>query len=227
MKLYEHVCPAVFVKRPNRFVAICLVEGVETVVHVKNTGRCRELLLPGCTVYLAESDNPNRKTRYDLVAVESRGYLVNMDSQAPNKVAAEWLKAGGLGAMEALRSEVKQGDSRFDFGFTQEGKVGFAEVKGVTLFDEANMAAFPDAPTERGVKHLQGLQKVAEGGGRACVLFVIQREQVVGVRPHDETHPAFGAALRQAVAAGVEAYGLVCSVTPTEMTITHQVPVIL
>lgn len=226
MKLYHRLKEAVFLSRPNRFVALCKVDGTTAVCHVKNTGRCRELLLPGARVWLETSDNPARKTLYDLVCVESRGFVVNMDSQAPNQIFAEWAAAGGyLPGLEALKAETVYGSSRFDFSYQLGGTPGFAEVKGVTLFDERNMSFFPDAPTLRGVKHLQELIAARQAGYDASVCFVLQREQVAGLAPNDGTHPAFGEALRQAARAGVRLTAAVCSVTPDSCTITHTVPI--
>lgn len=226
MILYSAVHKAVFLERPNRFIAHCLLDGETVVCHVKNTGRCKELLLPGATVYLAESSNPQRKTRYDLVCVESRGYVINMDSQAPNPVFAEWAQKGGFTeGLTELRQEVTYGASRFDFAFMHHGTPGFAEIKGVTLFDEEDHAFFPDAPTERGVKHLHELIAARREGYEAALYFVVQRDNVVSVSPNDGTHPAFGIALAEAQAAGVRLVAAVCHVTPESMTITHTVPV--
>ncbi len=228
MILYRKVLKAEFVERPNRFVALCRLNGETVVCHVKNTGRCKELLLPGSTVYLAESDRLERKTRYDLVCVESRGYIINMDSQAPNPVFAEWARSGGfLPGITALKSEVVYGASRFDFSFVHEGRPGFAEIKGVTLFDDENRSFFPDAPTERGVKHVHELIAAHRAGYESVLCFVVQREHVQSVSPNDLTHPAFGDALEEAAAAGVHLMAAVCRVTPEEMTITHTIPVVL
>ncbi len=226
MILYDRVRKAVFLNRPNRFIAHCLLDGEPVVCHVKNTGRCKELLLPGATVYLAESPNLQRKTRFDLVCVESQGYIINMDSQAPNHVFAEWAQKGGFAdGLTELRQEVTYGASRFDFAFVHQGAPGFAEIKGVTLFDHENHAFFPDAPTERGVKHLHELIAAQQEGYQAALCFVIQRDNVVSVSPNDVTHPAFGMALAEAEAAGVRLVAAVCHVTPESMTITHTVPV--
>lgn len=228
MKLYHHLREATFLARPNRFVAHCEVDGVETVCHVKNTGRCRELLLPGSTVWLEEARQPTRKTRFDLVAVRNRGYVVNMDSQAPNAIFAEWARAGGfLPDISSLRAEAVYGDSRFDFAYQRGQKSGFVEVKGVTLFDDAGIAFFPDAPTERGVKHVRELAAAVAAGYEATLCFVIQRDDVRALRPNDVTHPAFGQALREASASGVRLLACVCHVTPEGCTITHTVPVLL
>ena len=230
---YDNIHEAVFLDRPNRFIARCEVGGESVVCHVKNTGRCRELLLPGAAVWLEESGNPVRKTRFDLVCVENRGYTVNMDSQAPNLIFGEWLSSGGcLPGVRAIRPETRYGDSRFDFSYereTAEGACvrGLAEVKGVTLFDDGGVAYFPDAPTERGVKHVRELIAAHETGYEAMICFVLQRENVVSLRPNDRTHPAFGEALREAAASGVMLTAVCCRVTPDSCTADHTVPVIL
>ena len=215
---YPRMIPGRFLARPNRFIAHVEMEGAEQVVHVKNTGRCRELLTPGATVWCQESDNPNRKTKYDLIAVQKGDRLINMDSQAPNIAAGEWLRSGGLGEIENLKAESFHGDSRFDFSFTKDGRQCFLEVKGVTLEDDG-VCAFPDAPTERGVKHLKGLTKLAREGYGAYVLFVIQMPDVKYLHPNDLTDPAFGAALREASEAGVQILAMDCAVTESTMDI--------
>ena len=215
---YEAMVPGRFLSRPNRFIAHVDIDGQETVCHVKNTGRCRELLVPGVTVWCRYDPNPNRKTKYDLIAVQKGRRLINMDSQAPNAAAKEWLLAGGLGQIEELRSEVTHGDSRFDFAFRKDGRQCFLEVKGVTLENDG-VCAFPDAPTERGAKHLRGLQKAAQEGCGAYVLFVIQMPDVKYLHPNDATDPAFGKALRDAAAAGVTVLAVDCAVTPDTMDI--------
>ena len=226
MKLYHRLKKARFLKRPNRFIALCEADGAETVCHVKNTGRCKELLLPGAQVWLEESSNPARKTRFDLVAVENRGYTVNMDSQAPNLIFGEWARLGGyLPGLADLKAETTYGASRFDFSYRLNDQLGFVEVKGVTLFDDAGMAYFPDAPTDRGVKHIHELIAAKAAGHDAGICFVIQRENVIGLKPNDATHPAFGEALRQAHAAGVRITAAVCHVTPESCAITHTVPI--
>lgn len=231
MKLYHRLTAATFLNRPNRFIAHCEVDGVTHVCHVKNTGRCKELLIPGCRVWLEEADNPARKTRFDLVAVENRGFTVNMDSQAPNRIFGEWLQAVGLPGVTDIRSETRYGNSRFDFAYEREapdGPVkGFAEVKGVTLFDDAGRAFFPDAPTERGVKHIRELISARKNGYEAIICFVLQRNDVIALYPNDKTHPAFGDALRDAERAGVILTALCCHVTPDSCTADHTVPVIL
>ena len=222
---YQHVVRGTFLDRPNRFIAHVALEGGVEVCHVKNTGRCRELLTPGAAVYLARSDNPARKTRYDLVAVEKGSLLINMDAQAPNRVFGEWAEHF-LPETAVVRPEFTWEDSRFDF--LLEGGQGpcFVEVKGVTL-EEGGEARFPDAPTERGVKHLRGLQRAAAQGWRAAVFFVIQMKGPARFRPNDATHPAFGAALREAAAAGEGVFARDCLVTPESLTLDAPVPVVL
>lgn len=245
---YSKVVPATFVRRPNRFIALVEIERTDgnrlpegrpadpaspTVVHVKNTGRCRELLVPGVRVWLSESDNPARKTRYDLVAVEKRfddgrpPLLVNMDSQIPNDVAEEWIRqgAGGLFSLDAtVRREVFHGSSRFDFYIEDDERRAFLEVKGVTL-EDAGEARFPDAPTLRGAKHLAELADCVRQGYEAYVLFVIQMKSIHRMRPNDETDPEFGRRLREAAAAGVKVLAMDCAVRPDSLEIDGPVQV--
>lgn len=221
---YENMTPGVFLARPNRFVAHIRIDGKTEICHVKNTGRCRELLVPGCTVWCQRSSNPNRKTKFDLIAVRKGQRLINMDAQAPNAAAKEWLAAGGLGDLENLRAETVRGDSRFDFSFYKDGKLCFLEVKGCTL-EHNGVCAFPDAPTERGAKHLRGLTELANSGFGAYILFVIQMSDVQSIRPNDATDPAFGKALREAAANGVQVLAVDCTTTPESMTIGDFVPV--
>ena len=216
----------VFLSRPNRFVAHVQIDGKTEVCHVKNTGRCRELLPAGAEVWCLESGNPARKTRFDLITVRKGERLINMDSQAPNLAAREWLLAGGLGEIQDLRPETVHGDSRFDFSFVKDEKRCFLEVKGVTLENDG-VCAFPDAPTERGSKHLRGLARAAGEGYGAYVLFVVQMEAVRYMHPIDDTDPAFGRALREAAAAGVQILAVDCKVTPGTMIIDKSLPVIL
>ena len=210
--------PGVFLVRPNRFIAHVEIAGNVEVVHVKNTGRCRELLPVGAQVWCQESCNPNRKTKFDLITVRKGDRLINMDSQAPNIAAEEWLRAGGLGEIENLKAEAFHGDSRFDFAFMKDGRQCFLEVKGVTL-ETDGFCAFPDAPTERGVKHLKGLTKLAREGYGAYVLFVIQMPDVKYLHPNDLTDPAFGTALREAAQNGVQVLAMDCAVTESTMDI--------
>ena len=221
---YANMVPGTFLSRPNRFIAHVQITGQAEVVHVKNTGRCRELLPAGAQVWCQRSDNPARKTKYDLITVRKGERLINMDSQAPNIAAKEWLSSGGLGRVEELRPETVHGDSRFDFSFRKDGRQCFLEVKGVTL-ETDGVCAFPDAPTERGAKHLRGLAEAAKSGFGAYVLFVIQMANVEYLHPNDTTDPGFGAALREAAAAGVQLLAVDCEVTAEEMRIRNPVPV--
>ena len=213
-----------FLDRPNRFIAHVEIEGRVETVHVKNTGRCRELLRPGARVWCSVSDNPARKTKYDLITVEKGRYLINMDSQAPNAAAKAWLEGGGLGPAELVLPERKFGNSRFDFYLERNGRGMFVEVKGVTL-EEGGVCRFPDAPTERGVKHLRELIEVKREGMDAAVLFVIQMKPVKYLEPNDATDPAFGQALREAATAGVEVLAVDCRVTEDIMEIGDPVEV--
>ena len=215
---YENMVPGIFQARPNRFIAHVQIGGQTEIVHVKNTGRCKELLVPGCAVWCQRSSNPNRKTAFDLIAVQKGDRLINMDSQAPNRAAGEWLSSGGLGEISELKAEVKHGDSRYDFSFLKDGKRCFLEVKGCTL-EHDGACAFPDAPTERGAKHIRGLTAAARAGYGAFILFVIQMSDVKYIRPHDETDPEFGKALREASQNGVRVLAMDCAVTPDTMEI--------
>lgn len=226
---YEKIAEALFLERPNRFTARVRLENREETVHVKNTGRCRELLLPGRTkVYLEDCrGRENRKTGYSLIAAEKEGCIVNMDSQAPNQAAAEWLREGGMGSLSRIVRERTYGKSRFDFYYEREnGKSGFLEVKGVTL-EKEGAALFPDAPTQRGVKHLEELMRAKAEGYEAAVLFVIQMETVKQFFPNWETHPAFARTLCRAADAGVEILAYACQVTADSMEIAKAVPVSL
>ena len=266
---YKNIHKAIFLARPNRFIARVLLDREKLTVHVKNTGRCRELLVPGCTVYLEKSDNPARKTAYDLVGVEKVApdgtcRLINMDAQAPNKLFQEWARAGHfVPGLTYLRPETTWGHSRFDFYWEAEGgavpvaedgppfgwaglepapaeadmlplvgagskpaqpplRRGFVEVKGCTL-EEDGWTYFPDAPTERGVKHLEELLKARQAGYEAAVCIVIQMAAVDGFSPNDRTHPAFGEALRRAAAGGVEVLAYECRVSPDQIDMTTPV----
>ena len=222
---YDNIVRGRFLSRPNRFIALVDIDGAETVCHVKNTGRCRELLVPGAEVYLVPGTAPGRKTPYDLVAVDKSGVLINMDAQAPNRVFAEFARTFDPQAL-SVRPEFRFGDSRLDFCLERPDGLHLVEVKGVTL-ESGGHARFPDAPTERGVKHLRELMRAVEQGHRATAFFVIQMAQVADFAPNDDTHPAFGAALRQAAAAGVQVVAYACRVTPDTMSIDRPVPVIL
>ncbi len=223
---YGTVVPGRFLARPNRFIAHVELDGQTQICHVKNTGRCRELLVPGAQVYLEDfGPDTKRKTRYDLIAVEKGSLLINMDSQAPNKAVEEFLRAGGLWESPTLvRPETKWGNSRFDFYLEQGERKAFLEVKGVTL-EQEGLALFPDAPTQRGVKHLEELTAAAAAGFEAYVLFLIQMKGVHTFRPNWELHPQFGQALVQAAQAGVHVLAYDCQVTPSSMVLDAPVPV--
>lgn len=224
---YPNIHKARFLSRPNRFVAHCEMAGELLTVHVKNTGRCRELLVPGAEVWLTKSDNPTRKTAFDLVAVQKGGRLVNMDAQAPNAVFGEFAREGGfLPDARNVRAEVRYGASRFDFQLETPEKTHFVEVKGVTL-EENGVVRFPDAPTQRGVKHLKELQSASAAGYGAHAVFVIQMEDVKHFEPNDRTHAAFGEALREAARNGVQIHAFWCRVTPDSLVIAGEVPVVL
>lgn len=224
---YNNIVEGRFLERPNRFIARVKLEGRTETVHVKNTGRCRELLVPDAKVYLEKSGNPDRSTAYDLVAVEKAGRIVNMDSQAPNKAVEEWLRKGGLFPdMTLVRPETKYGNSRFDFYVETEQEKIFIEVKGVTL-EEGGVVRFPDAPSDRAVKHVGELAEAKRSGYRVFVLFVIQMERVKYFTPNRKTHPEFAQALCMAAQSGVEILAYDCRVTPDSMTIHAPVPVIL
>lgn len=226
---YDSIVSGRFLARPNRFIAYVEVGGREIIAHVKNTGRCKELLVPGAAVYLQDwgEEHAGRKTRYDLVAVEKGALMVNMDSQAPNKVFSEWANAGGfVSGLTHLKPEAKWGNSRFDFYWEAGERHGFVEVKGVTL-EHDGLVCFPDAPTERGVKHLEELIQAKAEGYEAAVCFVIQMEGMRVFSPNNETHPAFGAALRKAAAAGVRVIAMECCVTPDSLQITKEIPISL
>jgi sugar fermentation stimulation protein A len=227
---YEHVISGVFLKRPNRFIAHVRINRNEEVCHVKNTGRCRELLVPGCTVYCFVSDNPARKTKYDLIAVEKKTehgtLLVNMDSQAPNTAAKEWLQSGSspFGKLSVIKPECKYGNSRFDFYLEKGKRKIFLEVKGVTLEDNG-VVLFPDAPTERGVKHVQELIHCHANGFETYILFVVQMEHAFYFTPNRATHPQFADALQEAQKAGVQLLAYTCNVTPDEMKIDKELEI--
>lgn len=227
---YQEVVEGIFIERPNRFVAYCEIEGTVYKVHVKNTGRCRELLLPGVTVYLEKSDNPKRKTPYSLIAVEKGNLLINMDSQAPNIVVEEALSAGQIelpGIEEPLnyiKREQVYGQSRFDFYCEAGNEKIFIEVKGVTL-EEEGVVRFPDAPTERGIKHIEELVKARSEGYHSYILFVVQMGEAHYFTPHGAKHPEFEEALKKAAEAGVGVLAYTCDVTPSELMIKEQIPV--
>lgn len=217
---YRKVIDAKFINRPNRFIAeVEIPERGREIVHVKNTGRCKELLIPGVDVILEESDNPNRKTKYDLIAVSKEGMgWINIDSQAPNKVVYEWLEKQGY---SYIKPEYKYGNSRIDFYMEKENSKYLMEVKGCTL-EIDRIGYFPDAPTERGVKHLRELTLATKKGYKCIIAFVIQMEGITEVRPNISTHPEFGIALKEAKDAGVEIWYMPCRVMPDELFIERQ-----
>ena len=224
---YDCIHPGVFQARPNRFIAMVELDGETRRCHVPNTGRLRELLLPGAVVWCQFHPEPGRKTAWTLLAVEHRGTVVNIDSQIPNRLAADFVRSGGLGLMpDRVQPERTFGDSRLDLYYEAGPVRGFAEVKGVTL-NEDGTARFPDAPTERGAKHLHSLARAVEAGYRAAALFVIQRSDVTRFEPNQARDPAFARALREAAAQGVEVRALICTVTPGALEITGEVPVCL
>ena len=222
---YTNIMAGKFLARPNRFIAHVEIAGREEIVHVKNTGRCKELLLPGATVYVQHFPEGKRKTKYDLIAVEKQNLLINMDSQAPNKVVQEWLmEQEPFGKITYLKPECKHGDSRFDFYLETEAKKMFIEVKGVTL-EEKGVVMFPDAPTERGVKHVQELCHCLEQGYEAAIVFVVQMSGMRYFTPNRRTHAAFAEALEQAAASGVQLMALTCAVTPDSLIINGTLPI--
>ena len=225
---YDNIHAATFVRRVNRFVAEVEFDGKAERVHVKNTGRCAELLVPGYTVYLEKSGNPSRRTAYDLIGVDKPVpggvRYVNMDSMAPNRAAGEWLASGGLGPLSDIRAEVTVGDSRFDFVASQKGRPVAVEVKGCTL-EAGGVARFPDAPTLRGLKHVRGLTRLAGEGWRCVLLVVIQMKGAYVFRPNWDTQPEFGEALIEAQRGGVEVVAMDCAARPGEVVIDAPVRV--
>ncbi len=222
---YNNITSARFISRPNRFIAIVELEGKELKVHVKNTGRCRELLIPGCEVYLEKASNPERKTPYDLIAVNKDGNVINIDSQAPNVVVKEWLE--GLGTYSLIRPEYRYGESRIDFYMEKRSGTSdsasdsekyLMEVKGCTLFRDGT-GLFPDAPTERGARHLRELIRAQNEGYHAQIAFVIQGEGISKVLPNEETDPEFAKAFYEAQEAGVEVLFLACRVEKDSIVI--------
>ena len=223
---YENISPAVFISRPNRFIANVEIDGKIFECHVKNTGRCKELLLSGTKVFVNNTNNPKRRTKYDLIAVCKGDVLVNMDSQAPNKVVYEWINANGLLGSPAniLKPEYRFGDSRIDFyAETDKGKY-LIEVKGVTL-EEDGIAKFPDAPTQRGVRHINELIKSADIGYLPMIIFVIQLDAVKAFRPNWKTHPEFGKALQRAKEKGVRILAMDCYVAPDSLSLKSEIPI--
>lgn len=226
---YKEIKKAVFLERPNRFIAKVLVDGSEETVHVKNTGRCKELLIKGSTVYLSVSDNPKRKTKYDLIGVDKITYngilKINMDSQIPNDVVEEWLKKGKLFSKNAfIKREVFYNKSRFDFYIEEGSRKAFLEVKGVTL-EENGIAMFPDAPTERGIKHINELISAVNEGYEGYIFFVIQMKNVTAFTPNYKTHAAFGEALKMAEKSGVNILAYDCIVMDDSIVIDKEIKV--
>ena len=222
---YSNIICGEFISRPNRFCAIVNIDGVQTVCHVKNTGRCKEILVPGCKVYLEESSNTSRKTKYDVVALEKGKRIINIDSFAPNLAIGEWLTGGGLFKNPVLvKSECSYKSSRFDFFVKAENKEIFIEVKGVTL-ENNGVVMFPDAPTQRGVKHLKELMECVKDGYEAYIIFVVQMTDVKYFTPNEETHKEFADVLRQCHKNGVNILCFDCQVTPQTMKIGKQVEV--
>lgn len=230
--IYENMIKATFIKRPNRFIAHCMVNGKEEIVHVKNTGKCRELLVEGCTVYLQEHDNPNRKTKYSLINVLKGDRLINMDSQVPNKVAYEALLSKKIvlpGLDEeiiSIKCEKTYRSSRFDIYIETKTKKAFVEVKGVTL-EEDGIVLFPDAKTERGVKHVGELIAACKEGYESYILFVVQMNNVKYFTPNTEMHKAFGDILKEANLSGVNIIAYDCNVGESFITINEEVKVVL
>lgn len=224
---YNNIVKGIFKSRPNRFIAEIEIDGKVEICHVKNTGRCKELLISGVTVYANYVDNPARSTRYDLIAVEKGPMLVNIDSQAPNVAFGEYLRQGKfteLGEITHIKAEAKYGTSRFDFYVEAANRKAFIEVKGVTLVEDG-VAMFPDAPTQRGIKHLNELAACLEDGYEAFVVFVIQMKGVSSFAPNNKTHAAFGETLARVAGVGVGIRTFDCIVTPESMVVDASVPV--
>ena len=221
---YDRVTTGTFIERPSRFIAMVEINGIITKCHVKNTGRCKELLVKGSTVVLQESNDPDRKTRYDVIAVYKGELLINMDSQIPNAVVEESIsKLGLIEGLRTTRREVTHGDSRFDI-YAEGERECFIEVKGVTLENDG-IAMFPDAPTERGLKHVEGLIRCVEEGYDAYIIFVIQMKGVKYFTPNYETHPEFGYALKKASENGVRILAYDCNVTESSIVLNEPVEI--
>lgn len=222
---YKNIQVGEFISRPNRFIAHVKIENTIEICHVKNTGRCKELLLPGATVYVQHFPNTKRKTSWDLIAVKKGDVLINIDSQAPNKAVKEWLLSGGLGFIpDIVKPEYQYEDSRFDFYLEHGNKRWLMEVKGVTL-EKDGVALFPDAPTLRGVKHIEGLSRHSKEGFETAILFVIQMDGIHCFTPNETMQPEFAHALRQAKQAGVHIMAYDCAVTPDSMNIRNPIKV--
>lgn len=221
---YERIIQGIFRSRPNRFIAYVDINGKTEICHVKNTGRCRELLLPGATVYLQKAENPQRKTAYDLIAVKKGSRLINMDSQIPNAVFHEWVKNGGIKDLRLIKGEQRFGNSRLDFYIETNNKKIFAEVKGVTL-EKDGVVMFPDAPTERGIKHINELITCKNHGYEPWIVFIIQMSGVKYFTPNYETHKEFGEALKFAKEKGIKILALECDVTENSIVATNEIPI--
>lgn len=222
---YDNILPGKFISRPNRFIANIEINGKVEVCHVKNTGRCKELLTPNAEVFVQKSNNPNRKTKFSLISVIKGNRLINMDSQVPNKVVHEWLLSGGLfDDITLIKPETKYNNSRFDFYVETKNKKIFIEVKGATLENEG-IVRFPDAPTERGVKHVKELCDCLNEGYEAYVIFVIQMKNVSYFEPNSETHKEFADVLRSAKKIGVHVLAVDCEVNKDTIDIKNFVNV--
>ena len=227
MIIYDNIHKGVFLRRPNRFLAHVVIDGREVVAHVKNTGRCGELLIPGAEVWCTYHDDPKRKTQWSLITVRKGDTLFNIDSQVPNRLAGEWMQQGGLGVpVEQQKAEHRYGDARLDWYFVAGGRPCLLEVKGVTL-EQDGVARFPDAPTERGAKHVHHLRQAVGEGYGAYILFVCQMAGISRVEPNVERDPAFAQALWMAQEAGVQLLAVECDVTPDSITAARPVPVVL
>ena len=222
---YERISKGTFLERPNRFIAYAELDGKTEGIHVKNTGRCAELLIPGASIYVQESDNPARKTKWDLIGVEKGSRMINMDSQVPNLVVKEWIESGHLTSdIRMVRPETAYGNSRFDLYVETGSSRIFIEVKGVTL-EEEGVVRFPDAPTQRGLRHIRELTRAAGEGCGAAVVFVVQMERAAYFAPNDDTQPEFGRALAEARRAGVRLVARCCEVTPLRISLGQEIPV--
>jgi len=224
---YENIQAGVFIKRPNRFIAVADIDGKEEICHVKNTGRCRELLIPGTEIYLQKARNPERKTMYDLITVRKNNMYINIDSQAPNKVLREWVECSGyFNNITLIKPECRYKNSRFDFYIEADNRKIFVEVKGVTL-EEAGIAKFPDAPTERGVKHIKELSECVKEGYEAYIFFIVQIPDIKCFMPNREMHSEFADELIMAEKNGVNIKALNCEVSPDTLKINDFIKVIL
>jgi len=222
---YKNIIKGKFIARPNRFIAEVEINGKIETCHVKNTGRCRELLIPSATVFVEENDNPKRKTKFSLIGVVKDKRLINMDSQVPNKIVHEWILKGNLFKdVTLIKPETTYNKSRFDFYIETKDKKAFIEVKGVTLEDN-KVVRFPDAPTERGLKHIKELCACIKEGYDAYIIFAIQMKDVLYFEPNDETHKEFGDALREAKKSGVNIVAVDCEVKEDSIDIIDYVEV--